>query len=421
MNRKIITVLIIVFINIALLCACGGSNTTVHNLPNDIIDPNEISFEPLYAESSFTVGKLEIITGTIETSDTYAYIINYPVKKGRVLSISDQNYLFSVIKYENGCYSNTIKDYSIKNYTVTEDMNIAIQICKADKSSISADALKEVKIRDTLFRMTGVIGNIHRFQIDAETIDGGTYPTRAALFAPTDYSADGSPNKLILMTNGHSGYLGDSSWYSNSSENTKLIQSYLSEGYSVFVVDNTAGNEGKTSDMGCPQLVSSYLKAYEYIKQNFNVENQIYLHSRSFGTFAAVRLMREQPELFKCAIMTGPRVSIKKEWDENRPDKDHVANRFGFTDPTGQTYETEKLVGYDPYTDIENGEYSLPPTFWMMAKGDMTERPEEFINELKKLGNDVTNATYAGIDHTGICALDLKQALNDALEYLSKH
>ena len=189
----------------------------------------------------------------------------------------------------------------------------------------------------------------------------------------------------------------------------------------MFVVDNTAGFEGKTSDMGCPQLVSSYLKAYEYIQENFNVEEKVYLHSRSFGTFAAIRLMRERPDLFKCALMTGPRVSIEKEWIENRPNKDHVALRFGFNDTTGQTYEADKLKGYDPYSDIKNGDYSLPPTFWILAKGDMTERPEEFINLLSELGNDVRHSTYTGMNHTGICALDSKQAMADALEYLNNH
>lgn len=424
MRRKIFSVLISLIIPSCLLCACGGSDAPDSNqsIPeNSIISPTDIIFEPLYAETAFSSGKLVVDSGTIEKSDTYGYIINYPVKKGRVLSISDQSYLFSVIKFENGSYSNMLKDYSAKNYTVQEDMNIAIGIRKSDGSVISDQDIAKVMLRDTLFRMTEVVGNIHRFHVDAETIDGSTQSTRAALFMPAAYSKNGTPNKLILMTNGHKGYLSDTSWYSNSSENTQLIQTYLQEGYAVFVVDNTAGFEGKTSDMGCPQLVSSYFKAYEYIQQNFNVEQQIYLHSRSFGTFAAIRLMRERPELFKCAIMTGPRVSIQKEWDEKRPDKDHVANRFGFADTTGQTYEADKLIGHDPYTDIKSGEYTLPPTFWMMAQGDMTERPQEFIDQLTTLGNDVTYNMYTGVDHTGICALDTKQSMADALEYLNNH
>lgn len=424
MRLRLLSIVLVIVLLSGLLCNCGKADT---NEPTqtissaDLLDPNEIIFESIYKTTGFSAGKLNTDSNAITADSNYAFIVNYPVKKGRVLSISDQKFHFSVIKYEDGSYCNTLKDFTIKNYTVMEDMNIAISIRKSDSTPITDEELSNVMLRDTLFRMTEVNGNIHRFDVEAETIDGGTQATRAALFMPVTYTESGTPNKLILITNGHKGYLSDSSWYSNTQENTKLIKAYLEEGYGVFVVDNTTGFEGKTSDMGCPQLISSYFKAYEYIREHFNVEDKIYLHSRSFGTFAAIRLMRERPELFKCAIMTGPRVSMQKEWDENRPDKDHVAIRFGFDDITGQTYEAEKLVGHDPYTDIQNGDYSLPPTFWIMAKGDMTERPEEFIEQLHKLGNDVTSATYAGLDHTGICALDSKQSMADAFEYLNKH
>jgi len=424
MLRKFFTILVFVFMLACLLCSCGKSNNATPSqavCENDIVNPADLVFEPIYDETGFTAGELIIETGAVQNSDSYGYILNYPVKKGRVLSISDQRFMFSVIKYENGSYSCVVKDFSIKNYAVQEDMNVAILLRKANQSVITEEELGQVVLRDTLFRMNGVNGYIHRFSIDAETIEGGTQATRAALFMPTSYTDSGTPTKLIVLTNGHKGFLSDSSWYSNSTENAELIDAYFKEGYAVYVVDNTNGFEGKTSDMGCPQLISSYLKAYEYIQENFNVEQQIYLHSRSFGTFAAIRLMRERPELFKCALMTGPRVSMQKEWDENRPDKDHVAKRFGFDDTTGQTYEADKLVGHDPYTDIKQGDYTLPPTFWIMASGDMTERPEEFISALTELGNDVTFHTYTGLDHTGICALDSKQAMADALEYLNKH
>lgn len=424
MRRKCLIIRLVLTMLCCLLSSCGDTNNanSGQTFPFDqITDPKDVIFEPLYEQTAFKAGMLNPTEGTIVESSSHGYIVNYPVKKGRVLSISDQRFKFSVLKYENGSYCNVLKDYSIKNYTVQEDMNIAVGICKADQSDITAGELSSVLLRDTLFRMTEVEGYIHRFYVDADTIDGKTQSTRAALFAPVIYDDEGAASKLIIITNGHKGFLSDTSWYSNSEENTKLIQAYLQNGYTVLIVDNTAGFEGKTSDMGCPQLISSYFKAYEYVQQHFNLEQQIYMHSRSFGTFAAIRLMRERPELFKCAIMTGPRVSMQKEWDENRPDKDHVAIHFGFADPTGKTYEADKLVGHDPYTDIKNGEYSLPPTFWLMAKGDMTERPEEFIDQLTKLGNDVTFDTYAGMDHTAICALDSKQSMVDALEYLKNH
>lgn len=411
---------------LCLLSACGSLNSTSASQSQadnsiTIIDPANVVFESLYAETPFTSGKLAESTAQVEENDAFGYILNYPIKKGRILSLNTKNYVFSIYKYENGSYSNEIKEASKRSFTADEDMNIAIQVSKADQSPITQDELTQLALCDTLFGMTDVVGNIHRFTVEAQTIEGGTHTTRAALFMPVTYSESGIPNKLILLSHGHSGYLADNAWYANSSDNTKLVQNYMNAGYAVFIVDNTAGAVGKASDMGCPQLVSSYFEAYDYIREHFNVEEQIYLHSRSFGTFASIRIMRERPELIKCALMTGPRVSMLKEWNDDRPDKTHVANRFGFTDPSGKTYEANKLVGYDPYTDIQSGVYPLPPTFWMLASGDMTERPTEFIAELTKLGNNVTSSTYIGMDHSGICSLNMEQAFKDALAFLSKY
>ena len=364
-------------------------------------------------------GQLMAETCEIVDNEIYGYVANYPLRKGHILSISNSDYVFSVRKLSGGNYNTMLKQATAASFTATEDMTVGMLIRKPDKSAVTAEELANIVIYDSQFGMIGVEGSVKRFTVEAETIDGGTATTRAAIFLPESYSDSGKPTRLVVMTNGHSAYLTNSVWNKNSPENVQVIQNYLNADYAVWVVDNTAASTSQTPDLGCPQLVDSYFKAYEYIQNNLNVEQKFSIHARSFGTFAAVRIMREHPELVKCAVMTGSRVSIKAEWPGIK--KAHVAKRFGFADTTGATYEADKLVGYDPYTDVNDATYTLPPTFWMLANGDSTAKPCEFIEKLTAYGNDVTLKFYSDISHSGICTLNTSETFADALAYLEKH
>ena len=379
-----------------------------------------VNLENLY--SSITVRKGTLATsydGSIVDSDIYGVVVNYQLKKGRTLTISNTDYVFSVRKLVGGNYSTMLKQATTDSFTATEDMTVAMLIRKPDKSTVTAKELSNIFIYDCLFGLGGVDGYAHRFTVEAKTIEGGTHTTRSAIFLPKSYSNSGSPTRLIMLTHGFSAYLSDSVWYGNADYNTRMVDNYLKSGYAVFVVDNTAASTASTPDLGCPQLVDSYYKAYQYVTSKLNLEKQISIHSRSFGTFAAIRFMREHPSLVKCALMTGPRVSIK--WAFDRVDKKFVANRFGFTNTSGSTYEADKFIGYDPYTDVNGKNYSLPPTFWMISNGDYTEDPLYVIQKLKEHGNNITSKIYTGIDHTHVCALDSAEMVSDAMTFLAKY
>ncbi|MBQ7875232.1 MAG: hypothetical protein IJ306_08775, partial [Oscillospiraceae bacterium] len=406
-------------------CAdCGNYETMELSATGHISAENEeicsfcetVLLDPLYTEVSVIKGQFSDSTGIWQDSEVYGCVIGYELKKGHTLTINNTDYVFAVRKLIGGNYNTMVKEANTESFTATEDMTVAIRVRKPDKSAVTAEELASIKIIDSQYGMIGVEGYGQSFTVEAKTIDGGTAATRANIFLPASYSEEGEATPLIVMTNGYSAYLTESTWNGNTADNVGIIKSYLDAGYAVFVVNNTANRTTQTPDIGCPQLVDSYLKAYEYIQKHFNVEEKFAIHSRSFGTFAAVRIMLEVPELVICGIMTGPRVSLKLAW--NAVDKAFVANRFGFEDTTGATYEADKMVGHDPYTDVDGENYSLPPTFWMMCEGDATAEPVAFIKKLTAHGNDVSEATYTGTTHTGICTLNTEEMFGAALEYL---
>ncbi len=385
-------------------------------------------------EIKLTTGFLNENGTTDSNAKHYCYTVNYTLKAGHAISISDSNYHFAIRQYSGGNYNTLIRSAGNASYTnnTGTDIVIGVNVRRPDKSDtapLPADVVSSLKLIDSVaVSSEGVDGYAHRFTVDAETIDGGTEETRAVVFLPLNYSENGAETPLVMMTHGQNGFLGDCNWYGNTREHANLINEYLSRGYAVFVVNNTAQSQttGVFPDLGCPQLVDSLWKAYEHIQDRLNVEKQFYIHSRSNGTMAAVRVMRERPELVKCAIMTGHRVSMdwafKVALKNDIASKKYIAECFGFEDKTGATYEADKLVGYDPRTDSADLGYTLPPTFWMNGydDGNVDYEFAAFYNNLVNNGSVTEQKTYS-IGHSQMTRLASEEAVLDAFAFFEKY
>ena len=383
----------------------------------------------LYNAIPVTSGQLVPDDCSVVESDIYGYVANYPLKKGHILSISNADYVFSVRKLVDGNYSTMLKQATTDSFTATEDMTVAMLIRKPDKSALTAEELAAIVLYDSQYGMIGVEGYAHRFTVEAETIDGGTATTRAAIFLPDSYSETGTPTRLIVMTNGGSAYLTESSWQGNTEANRNLVDSYLQNGYAVLVNDNTAGKVVNSTsemvpDLGCLQQLSGLMKSYEYVCDTLNLEQKFSIHARSQGTFVGIRIMREFPELVKCALITGPNVSAAHRWTVIT-NKDHTAKRFGFTDLTGSTFEADKFVGNDIYTDMAADDYTLLPTFWMESSNDVCPNNNasiyQVVERLRTLGCTAEYQKFSDLTHSETCRLASEEAMAAALAFLQTY
>ncbi len=381
-------------------------------------EEEEIEIIPLCKELEILSGSFSDSDGSRLESDIYCCIIGYKLKKGHTLSINNTDYVFAIRKLSEGNYNTLIRSATSGTFTATEDMTVAVRIRKPDQSALTDTDQKSIVLYDTQYGMKNVPGYSHRFTVEAETIDGGTSTTRAAIFLPESYTDNGAPVRLIIMTNGRNSYLTDSVWNGNKVDDVGVMRHYMENDYAVLVVNNTADTVNGAPDWGNPQLVDSYWKAYEYVQTNLNVEERFSIHSRSMGTFAAVRIMREHPELVKCALMCGAVLSLQSRFSN---DPAFLAQRYGFDDKTGKTWEADKVIGYDPYTDVNGMEYDLPPTFWMLAEADATSAHLDTIVKIGNHGNDVTQKIYTETDHSGVCRLNIEICRTDSLEFLKKY
>ena len=107
----------------------------------ETVSEEESAYVPLYREITVRAGQLVGDTCEIVENEIYGYVVDYKLKKGHTLSISDTNYVFSVRVLQDGNYSTMLKQTTSDSYTATEDMTVGMLIRKPDKSALTAEEL----------------------------------------------------------------------------------------------------------------------------------------------------------------------------------------------------------------------------------------------------------------------------------------
>ena len=190
---------------------------------------------------------------------------------------------------------------------------------------------------------------------DSETMK----PVYCALKLPTNYSNEGTPTKIAVVMHGAGGKVTD-----NNAGEMKLFMELVNNGYAIFDVNgsNNEYTDGTSDHMGSSRTISAYLKAFEWIKNNYNVEDKLYVHGHSMGGLTALNFAAKNPYLCKVLGLYHPVVDMYNQawlhpWFSST--KQAIASEYNFDDKTGNTYEKDKVIGYNP---IENNSILIDGT-----------------------------------------------------------
>jgi len=157
---------------------------------------------------------------------------------------------------------------------------------------------------------------------------------------------------------------------STSAGEISLVSNYqapsalTNNGYVVFDVNGANNNYPGTGSehMGSSRAISAYLKAFNYIKQNYNVEDKLILVGQSMGGLLALNFVNKYPNLVKAIAAFYPVTDVYNQaflhpW--HTATKQMIAIEYNFTDQTGITFEHDKIIGYNP---IENNSILISGT-----------------------------------------------------------
>lgn len=250
--------------------------------------------------------------------------------------------------------------------------------------------------------------------------------TLCVLTLPTSYSPNGKPTPLIMFGHGHNCQITNSSWYGNNANFLAMIRAFTAAGYAVFDVNNSHDDSDGYPDWGCLPLMTSYIRAWEYIKQNYNVEDKLYLLSDSMGTMANLNMMKWYSGNIVTSIMTAPRPVVKDVYESYTGDeKTKMATAFGLS---SATWEDERLKGFDAYqniVDISGTGYvfeNFPPVKVLVGTGDSNFLTETraYFEALNNAGNFVNYREVSGATHAQMSFLSIGDLVDECINWFNR-
>lgn len=231
-----------------------------------------------------------------------------------------------------------------------------------------------------------------------------------ALKLPKLYKSTGNPSKLCVFMHGAGGVI-----YNGNYGELKHANVLLDNGYAILDcagVPGTVTTEGDSAHMGGQRALEAYLKAIQYVQKHYNVENKIYLHGHSMGGLTALNFINCHANMVKAVGLFFPVTDLYNQaWLHpwyNTKTKIQIAEAYNFKDKTGETYEADKVIGYNPIVNksvvIGENRYnmlSVPLKIWH-GTADTTvslEGSEAFVTAIKNAGGQATLRIVDNMGH----------------------
>lgn len=129
--------------------------------------------------------------------------------------------------------------------------------------------------------------NMHDLGVNTSTSDaqdGMTeYTDAGVIFLPETYSATGKPTRLVISCHGSGSVINDSFSVITKSWNNFLYKM----GYAIMDVN---GGIADSRHFGSPFAIQSYIKAYEYVVEKYNLYPDVFVLGASMGGLPAFTL-----------------------------------------------------------------------------------------------------------------------------------
>lgn len=218
---------------------------------------------------------------------------------------------------------------------------------------------------------------------------------------PTSYLPNGKKTKLCVFMHGSNGSFDNSMSY----ENIEIYHAdnLVKSGYAVMDVSIDDYH------MASPIAMSMYRKAIQYVIDEYNVEDKIYLHGHSMGGWSALNFTNKFGNLVKVLGLWYPCVdAYNQAWNNSvwTQPKQYMPIFYNFSQTTN--YEEDKVIGFNPIKtntfEINGVKYtslSCPIKIWHGQSDTMMpiQYSRDYVNALKNNGNEAYLREVQNLGH----------------------
>ena len=217
------------------------------------------------------------------------------------------------------------------------------------------------------------------------------------LMLPESYTEDGVPTQLVINCHGAGGTVSTDD---SQVEHQAITQYLVANGYAVMDVNGLpekyAAEYGIDirNNIGSPISTRSYVKAYHYCIDNFNLKTAVFVHGGSMGGISGTNLVLSGaiPVIAHtafCPVLDTYHEIFLHPWSDGAP-KFAMGKIYGLEkDENGDyIYDESKLHGCNPAKNKKAEVYPVPVKFWQCVNDDTVSFAvtEKFIGTIRANG-----------------------------------
>ena len=295
---------------------------------------------------------------------------------------------------------------------------------------------------------------VHRFSVSVNCGLSGkeVYDDSAVLMLPSSYTEDGEPTLLVISCHGAGGSVDTDDAQIEGQVFTKYL---LANGYAVMDVNglprayaDIAGVDIR-NNIGSPIALQSYVKAYQYCVERFNLRREVFVHGASMGGISSTNLVLSGlvPVIAQsgfCPVLDTYGQIFLHPWSNGLP-KTALGVFYGLEkDSEGELiYDEEKVRGFNPMGRCETKDgkeyvsYPVPVKFWQCEDDSVVsiDTTKRFVAAIKNAGGEAYLRVFDKGGHepqdygapvelpSGRCVIDgktleVKAAVEEAFSWL---
>lgn len=223
------------------------------------------------------------------------------------------------------------------------------------------------------------------------------YSDDGFLILPDSYTDDGKPTRLVINCHGAGGTVSTDD---SQVEHQVLTQYLVANGFAVMDVNGLPAEYAQKTgidicnNIGSPIAIRSYVKAYFYCMENFNLKPEVFVHGGSMGGISSTNLVLSGciPVVAHsafCPVLDAYNQMFLHPWNGGLP-KYALGKLYGFDkDGTGEyIYDEKKVAGFNPAQNQKAKLYPVPVKFWhcqddSIVSFDVTQK---FIQAIRENG-----------------------------------
>ncbi len=223
------------------------------------------------------------------------------------------------------------------------------------------------------------------------------YEDKGFIMLPDSYTEDGKATRLVIFCHGAGGSVDVNDSQIEHLDETKYL---VANGYAVMDINGLPfeyaeeNNIDIRNNIGSPIAIRSYVKAYHYCIENFNLKPDVFVLGGSMGGISSTNLVLSGaiPVIAQaafCPVLDTYNQIFLHPWSDGLS-KIALGRIYGLdTDESGEyIYDEEKIMGHNPAKNKKAEVYPVPFKAWHCVDDPIVsyEVTKRFFDKIKENG-----------------------------------